>query len=730
MSEDIKPPTSMGWVIFLSGLFISTFFGGAVRAFLSPAQLSKWVENRISEKKPKFYLNFDHLEFKLSDGMWPKFGFQARGLNISSRDLCQSQSQLGLREAYIPINIFRLFRGEVKFSDIETRGVRFLYREPLCNSQVEAESLLRPPTPLDLKSREETVGSSSSAHFFKKFMANRFIKELKNSRKWFDSLELHDVEIVLDSESPQTILISKLSVDLNKYVDKMIVYGQFQPTLQDLKIEGWRPFNFEVLVSSSEISLLSRGRLREGEVNILGNLAPETGNFHLQLDFKYFPLIELFKTIGSFKSFTGYVEPKLSWFSCHISLSGAVHDYRNAFVQLGDCGVKGESGKIFTDNVSIAPFGDFKYEPFQVDIQDFPMVYILEVLKLSFNLEPSSAIINWGKVDGYLDFQKEGVKFVGKIKNLEASVSFRDKKRLQLVRVIDGEVEWKGGRTSGIINNIDIDGGEFEGLLSFNFDQQLLSGVIQSHIKSVKMNRHINNQLFVLDPTPFEILGKVRVKNRKLEELQGVIGVSSAHRAGVKIEKIKVDTKYSQSYWDLRVKAETVQIDRSNSLHAELKKVFILEDSDEDFFIENLRGTLLLGSNYQGEWLGVYAREKNLGILLSSQAKWNELGELKGWLNVEKKNKKWLTWDLFGNILNIRFSPSLSLLKSIRPEHSTVNLSVDLSLEDRIGAFDKIMISRRGEELKSFKEKIMDTARSWVPDFFNLSDKSKKQDSQ
>ena len=176
--------SSQAWVIFLVGLFLSTFFGGAIRAFLSPQQLSAWVEKKLVEKNPKFYLNFDHLEFSLADGIWPKFGLYVKGLKLTSKDPCITQSQLTISEVYIPIRINTLFKKSISFSDIVGKKVEFVYKEAVCNSSF-SDSHLRPPMPtlpMDTQIEEE---SHKVLNEIRDFVENRFLKELSNSRNWF-----------------------------------------------------------------------------------------------------------------------------------------------------------------------------------------------------------------------------------------------------------------------------------------------------------------------------------------------------------------------------------------------------------------------------------------------------------------------------------------------------------------------------------------------------------------
>ena len=709
------------WIIFLTGLFISTFFGGAVRAFLSPQQLSVWVERLLVEKDPKFYLNFDHLEFTLAEGMWPKFGFYVKGLKLTSKDPCISQSQLSISEVYFPIRLSSFYEGNVSFSDIEAKEVEFIYKEPVCNSRVSIADLT-PPRPVQPEATEVEERSSRILNEVRDFVENRFLKELANSRQWFYTLSFDKFHLYKSEPELEGLIFDKFRMDLNRYKQKVFVSTQVAYKSKKYLLDDFKPLDLEFVLSQKDIHIKGQGRFKEGELNLHGNLNIPTEEFKLHFASNYFPVGEIVKSIHTMKGMTEGINPRLLWFSCKASAEGLIGDYKNTQVKANSCGLRGEAGKLFTEEIIFYPFLDRHIEPFTADVENFSLKYFSEIVGGS-NLD--STFTSWGVLDGQLEFNNDQLRFIGALKKVEAIFSREGKKRLQLIREARGEVSWQNKRVSGIIKEMDITGGEFAGVISFNLDENFKNGIVQTKIEKVKLSRPVVRLYLNIESTPLQIFGKMSIKDGLLEEWQGYLGMAELRQANYKAEKIKVDTKYSGHIWDLGIKVDSINVPSGSTMFENIEKLLLIEGSPEKFDFSKINASLQIHKD-SGEWKELSAREENLAVILSSGGKWEGVKKVIGWLNVEKEQKKWMPWELTGSLKKVEFSPSTQLLKAIRPQNSTVKLDDKMSAGQRREAFKKIMSRRKGAKLKGFTEKVVDTAKKWIPDFSNPKAENKE----
>ncbi|MCB0356088.1 MAG: hypothetical protein KDD40_03725, partial [Bdellovibrionales bacterium] len=659
-----------------------------------------------------------HLEFLLADGIWPKFGLSVKGLKLTAKDPCVSQSQLTVSEVYLPIRLSSLFSKNVSFSDIQADVVKFHYMDPVCNSSFDKSSSLSPPHPHEDETYRVEEHGIHLIGSLRDFVENRFVKELTNSRQWFYTLNFKKLYLLKGEGEEEGLLLDNFLMDLNKFEQKVVILTQLSYLSPKYTIDELRPVDLEFVLSQENLQLQGQGRFKEGELSLRGSLDIPTEEFKMHFESNYFPVGEIIKSINAVKGITQGINPRLLWFSCKASAEGMVGDYKNIQVKASQCGVRGESGKLFTNEIIFYPFLKKPIEPFTAEVEKFSLRYLSEIMGGS-KLE--STFTSWGHLDGQLEFNNEQLRFIGSLNNIEAIFSQMGKKRLQHIREARGEVVWQDDRVSGIINEIDITGGEFLGVISFNMDERFRSGVLQAKIDKVILSRPVMRLYLELEPSPFEIFGKMSFKNGELEEWQGIIGVPQLSFNHIAAKKLKLETKYSGHIWDLGVKLTELNIESESAAFARLKQLLIIEKEVDNFNFKKLHAVVQIFQE-GGEWKEASAREENLNILMSSAGKWSSAHQILGWLNVEKRKKKWMPWELAGTWNQIEFSPSIQLLKAIRPTNSTIKLENKMSAQLRREAFDKIMDRRKGLPLKGFTEKVVDTAKKWIPDF---SDKRK-----
>ena len=676
-------------------------------------QLSAWVEKRLLEKNPKFYLNFDHLEFRLAEGFWPKFGFSIKGLKLSSKDPCLTQSQIYVSEAYFPIRFRSFIERQVSFSDIKAGQVDFHYSEPLCNSQISETASLNPPSHLDVEVPSVQEQSTRVLNTLRTFIENRFLKELNNSRKWFDSLYFESLYIFKGQPQKEGVKFDNFFIDINRYSDRVVINAQTSYKSEKYFIEDLKPLDLEFTLAQEKIYLQGQGRFKEGEINLHGNLDIPTEEFSVKLESKYFPVGEIIKAFGENYQAARNLKTRLLWFSCIASAQGFIGDYKNLQIQAKNCGLRGEAGKLFTQEIVFYPFMAWQVEPFQADVQDFSLKYVMDLLSTP-NVDGLFADL--GRLDGTLDYDDKNLRFVGKLKKVEFIFSHRGKKRLQVLREVLGELNWQNQRFSGIINEVNLSGGEFSGVVSFNLDDQFNNGLLQVKVDSLLFNKSVLKLLTDIELTPLQIYGKMSIKDSHLQEWQGYIGLAKIQQTHWHAKTAKIDTKYSPHFWDFGITMEDLILMPGHTFFERINKMFLIETPPEQFHFSKIKINMHI-QDQEVLWKEFSAEEKTQGIILSSAGEWTPSQQMTGWITIEKETKKRLPWEMRGSPTDPILSPSIKLLKAIRPPNSTVKIEESMDSFQRQEAFDKIILSRKAKPPKGFTEKLVETAKKWMPDF-------------
>ena len=133
--------TNRRWIFALLGILISTFLGGMVRVYFSPARVRDFVLQAALKKQPKFEFEFSTAQLKLADGWWPLVAIEFTNLKVQAKDTCITHSSLHVDKVTIPLQLNSLFSKRLKFGHIHGGDIQFFYRqEPLLLRDAGAEA--------------------------------------------------------------------------------------------------------------------------------------------------------------------------------------------------------------------------------------------------------------------------------------------------------------------------------------------------------------------------------------------------------------------------------------------------------------------------------------------------------------------------------------------------------------------------------------------------------------
>ena len=79
--------SSKGFALFVVGLVLATFVGGAVRTALSSDQVHRRIVSELKNRFPKHEFQIGQTEVMLARGIWPGLGLRVRGLTFK-QDVC------------------------------------------------------------------------------------------------------------------------------------------------------------------------------------------------------------------------------------------------------------------------------------------------------------------------------------------------------------------------------------------------------------------------------------------------------------------------------------------------------------------------------------------------------------------------------------------------------------------------------------------------------------------
>src|ERR1051326_8861721 len=79
--------SSTGFALFVVGLVLATFVGGAVKTALSSDRVHQFIVSELKSRFPKQDIQIGATEVLLSRGFWPGFGLRVLNL-VVKQDTC------------------------------------------------------------------------------------------------------------------------------------------------------------------------------------------------------------------------------------------------------------------------------------------------------------------------------------------------------------------------------------------------------------------------------------------------------------------------------------------------------------------------------------------------------------------------------------------------------------------------------------------------------------------
>jgi hypothetical protein len=708
ISNDTSQVTQpvLGWVIFLVGVLISSFFGGALKAFMSPTQLASWVEKELYKQDPKFTLSFDEIKFQLSDGAIPRFGFYTKGLSLSSKDPCTFRSKLYVEEVYFPLKIENLLKGKVSFSDIIANKVDLIYSDPICNSTLDnQEQLLNPEQIQNSQKDRYDIGLNN----LREFADNRFLKDLINSRRWFNTLNFTEFNIYHTEKTNFKMVVNKFKLDVISVKENVSLQGEVTFDTEFLNLKKFKPLSFDILISNKELIFGSKGKFQEGSLEIHGELNFNSEDYFLEIKTSSFPIAEVLKSFEDPDSELSKMRTRFIWLDCIAKAQGKVSEITKLQINSDMCVVKSHTGQLKAKLIKIEPFSEKIVKQFEVNINKFSSSDLFQFFLVPVN---NDLISNWGLLTGELKFDNK-FHFQGKLNNLELVFKNDNQKRLQLINDIELNLFLDRNKFFGEIVNMKIQEGLFNGSISFNFKRLLMDGLILLKIKSLHFNRYVTQLLGELEHSPLEIYARLSLKEGKINEFQGIVGALKLEGHGIQIQKLKLDSKLSPGFWDFRARADKIKFLATSKFAQLTNKLFLVKDPNESLELDNIKGNFQY-YNQEMSWSNIYAYYLPSNSVCSSEGKYSN-NKVKGWVNVSNNYEKWNTWEIISQDDEVLFVPTFDLLKKIKPINSTVNIENIKTPEEKIKAFEKIRKDNKHER----SEGIIDQTISIVKKFLS-----------
>ncbi len=712
-----KDEKHRGTVLFVIGILIALFFGGAVRTFLSPHQVENYIRQQVEDRKPKFDVEFSRAQLTLSRGWVPRLGLQLNDLQLKTNNRCLNPIHLTVDEVYIPVHIFRFLDGEIQFLQIEFGNIDIvgLTKPETCLKR--GNVIIEPVLPRREVVTLSGIEKNSFDDFMEKFNSfvnNRWSKELENTRKWLTGVSAEKITFRLDSAKGQAHVIRDFHFDAGHEGASVNVNFVYSPDQELIYYQPLQDIQVHLEVDEDLMRLNARSGYKEGRWVASGELLLDSNQFQLRSDLKTVPVAEVFHGFSKKGVLPDVHGSRPIWLTCNKSLKGSLLDWSNAELEVNECLISGELGSIRLSKSSLKPFKKpMTYKPFKVQLTRFSLENLLD----AFDKEPPFNIFHQlGFVTGEITFAGiQEINFLGSIEDISLVFFLNGKKEYQKISEIQGELMFRDNRFSGQVTSMNIDQGEFQGKVSLNLDRKFREGLVQASVSQLELHPEILQLLQLEGISHFEVYGQGEVQAGNIVTWNGNIGFPYLEDNGLKLSTTKFRSIWREAQWKGVLTSKEASISSSHPLFKILYPLYLEENAHSNQLnLKDLETEIKVNSE-RFQWIRAKAWDKDKDIVFATEGEFDKKGQLKGEIIVDFPVLKLLRWNIEGSLESPVIKPSVKMLKELAKKKPELSAPTSIEFVSEKFYLPKAFQGGASESLKKIRNTVIDSARKILP---------------
>ncbi|MBX3023059.1 MAG: hypothetical protein KF799_15390 [Bdellovibrionales bacterium] len=528
--------SSQGFALFVVGLVLATFLGGAVRTILSSERVHSRIVTELQSRFPRNEFQIGRTEVLLSRGLWPGLGLRLRDV-VFRQDVCGKLSfELTIPQAVLPVDLLSLRHGQVRLGTVSLTDARMHLDYHDCppksadvavpTSQgirsAVAEKGIKPPT-LDWQEVSRALGGMELTNFQLTYERNITWKLiLKSAEMYFDD-DMH-LQATMD-------------------VQKSFSEGALNHAV-----------NLEAHGEGPNVQWRVRSEFKEGQVQWSGTWDLARNSAHTDFTLVQIPLKDLSSELYQMGFVGQEIKLKTAWLTCKGAWDGQVDHLDATPLRLSACKVEGAYGRVELEQAdwflsSVVPFK----VPAQFHVQKLQVQPLIE--SLGRQLLPA-VLARVGVWTGVVDFSHSARwSLDGSLENAEIVFSNQSLRGKQLIRKAHTKAERNGAVIDARLSGVEMQNGEFSGQVGFALTEDGRSGTFDVQIDRLVFSPAIQNILIGGNIAPVKLNGKGALLDGELSQWNGTFNTAELSGEGWRTAAVEIKSKYSPGVFHVEVQA-------------------------------------------------------------------------------------------------------------------------------------------------------------------------------
>ena len=514
--------SAKGFALFVAGLVVSTFVGGAVRTILSSDRVHQRIVHELKSRFPKDEIDVQSIEVLLSRGVWPALGLRVHDLTVR-QDVCGKLSfDLRVPETVMPISPWSLMTGRVRLGRVEVPGGRLDLDYRACPKPGEAAVVAAPTL-------RETV-------------RERGIRpprlDWSNIADALDGVKLLKVEVGF-KKAPRWKL---------KIVEARVRFGAELTVTASLDLQRGLPFGaishpIEVTATShgGDIDWQLNSELKEGRLKWSGQWNLVNNSAVVKAQVTQLPLKELAAELYQSEVVAHEYKFKSAWLTCAAEWSGPLAEPFASPVNLSACHVEGGYGRLTLDHAEIfAERSPPLSRAVEVHAQRLNIYALGEALGV--NLIPT-VVARAGTMTGVvslLDAREWDVN--GRLEGAEIVFSNQNVRAKQIITAVEVAAHREADVVRAALDHFAVQDGAAGGRIKFAYDLAQRQGSADVDLENLSFNPAVQNVLVGGQVAPVQIHGTGTVRDGAFAGWLGKLSTPGLIGNGWRAELIEAQT--------------------------------------------------------------------------------------------------------------------------------------------------------------------------------------------
>ncbi len=535
--------SSQGFAMFVVGIVLATFLGGALRTVLSSDRVHSRIVQELKSRFPKHEFQIGQTEVLLSRGIWPGFGLRVHDL-VFKQDVCGKLSfVLTIPQAVLPLDILSLRKSVVRLNDIEIHGggMHLDYHDCPAKPEVSGD--------------EEKSDAVAEAHPPKSIPPLRVDWPL--AAKFLDGVELKNFTVTYEKNPTWKMIFNSAYLSLGKELSL-----QAQVDLEKSLPFGVliHPFEIDLHADKNVMQWNFNADFKEGHVRIGGSVDVNTQAAVGTVSMRQVPIRDFMSEMFQM----GFVEHDLklkgTWLSCALKWEGQLQNYTANPIQMRDCRVEGGYGRA---ELAGADFWmdspEYFKEAARFKVTRLQMQPVVEAL----NRQVLPAVLSrLGEWSGAVELHSGAVwSLDGNLENTEIVVANQSVHGKQVIDSAHTRIVKKGALIQGKFDSVKIHEGEFEGSIDFELNEDWRNGVFHVAVDRLTVSPSVQRLLVGGSIGPVLAHGEGKLVAGELSNWSGGFSTPEMRGEGWYVEALQIHSRFESGVFNLDGSVKSVSAD-------------------------------------------------------------------------------------------------------------------------------------------------------------------------